>query len=123
MSIKVSQEVTSRLDEVRKGLNAESNAVVLRLSLIIGLKEKLFDQEKVDTNGFDIREQILFGEDATFFENYFKFVIGNEINTPEANEINRTAMHYGFLILEGELKTKKYDEIKFLKTILEDYVS
>ena len=43
MSIKVSQEVTSRLDEVRKGLNAESNAVVLRLSLIIGLKEKLFD--------------------------------------------------------------------------------
>jgi len=123
MSIKVSQEVTSRLDEVRKGLNAESNAVVLRLSLIIGLKEKLFDQEKVDTNGFDIREQILFGEDATFFENYFKFVIGNEINTPEANEIIRTAIHYGFLILEGELKTKKYDEIKFLKTILEDYVS
>ena len=49
----------NRLDEVRKGLNAESNAVVLRLSLIIGLKEKLFDQEKEHFNTENERQSIL----------------------------------------------------------------
>ncbi len=68
MRIKTSKATLDELDELKKFLNFETNAQVLKLAISVALNNEQIEYIVVKEDGFEIALNVLFGVEQGYFE-------------------------------------------------------
>lgn len=116
MRIRTSKAVEELLPTLKKFLNFDNNAQVLKLGLNFAINEEQLVMEKVVEDGFDIDINVLLGDEKDYYNKLIEFKIGKEVDKHIYSEL----MEYGIHKVNYYSKICKYDRNKFLEKVLED---
>ncbi len=117
MRIKTSKSVLEKLVDLKRFLEFDNNAQVLKLAINFTLSQENIELCECDEDGFEIDINILFGEQ----KDYYFILIKEKFNI---NEITKSILtkiiEFGFNKMEYYMKLSKKSLRKFTEMILED---